>query len=261
MQHHVVLSCSTSFRRETYRFSRDSPSYGVPHSQIMVVECQAPREVSNVERLLIARHTTRVFTEKVPPTEIVNEALQIAQRSPSSTNIQPWRVAIATGAALSRLRTALVANFDRGAALELADLPQSHHHYRQQLGKEIYGPDGYDIPHTDSAGRMKSIRHNFEFYDAPMVAFIGIDAALNDADILSVGMYLQTLILLLTERGLSTGVSAATAGYPRVIREKLGIPENVKLLCTLHIGYEDDTTQINKLKMSRRDHLESTRFV
>lgn len=230
-------------------------------SQAVMAEEQAPRGVSNVEKLLIARHTTRVFTKKVPPIEVINEALQIAQMSPSSTNIQPWRVAIATGAALSRLRTALVSNFDRGAALELTDLPSSHHHYRQQLGREVYGPDGYNIPHTDNDRRMKSIRHNFEFYDAPMVAVIGIDAALNDADILSVGMYLQTLVLVLTERGLSTGVSAATVGYHQAIREILDLPSDVKLLCTLHIGYENDKAQINKLKMSRRDHRESTRFV
>lgn len=227
----------------------------------MATEEQAPRNVSYIEKLLIARHTTRVFTEKVPPIELVNEALQIAQRSPSSTNTQPWRVTIATGAVLSRLRTALVGSFDKGIALEVADLPHSHHHYRQQLGKEIYGPDGYNIPHSDTAGRTQSIRHNFEFYDALVVAVIGIDAGLNDADTLSVGMYLQAVVLLLTERGLATGISAATVGYPKVIKETLGIPDHVKLLCTLHIGYEDGTAQINKLKMSRRDYLESTRVV
>ena len=41
-------------------------------------------------------------------------------------------------------------------------------------------------------------------------------SALGKADALSVGMYLQTLVLVLTARGLGTCVEVALAGYPDV---------------------------------------------
>lgn len=214
-----------------------------------------------VEEAIAAQHTTRAFTDRVPDANVISEALASAQRSPSSTNVQPWNVTIATGPVLSQLKRVLVDNFDHGKPLEVAPLPASFQHFRQQLGKEVYGPQGYNIAYGEAERIMTTNRSNFEFYGAPMVAVIGVDSALNDADTLSVGLYLQTLMLLLIERGLATGVSVATAGYHKQIRATLGIADTVKILCTLHIGYEDESAPINKLRMSRRDYQDCVRFI
>lgn len=215
----------------------------------------------NIEEALNARHTCRAFTDQIPDEKLIREVLEIAQRSPSSTNIQPWDITIATGEAAEKLGTRLATEFDKGVPLDMPSLPESHHHFRQQLGREIYGPDGYNLLHSERERSANLNRRNFEMYNAPVIAVIGIDERLNYADIVSVGMYLQTLVLLLTERGLATGCSVATSGYHRQIREVLGVAENIKVLCTLQIGYEDESVQVNKLKMSRRNYTECARFV
>ena len=46
-------------------------------------------------------------------------------------------------------------------------------------------------------------------------------------DSLGVGMFLQTLVLALTERGLGTCVQVSIAHYPEVLREQLDIPDDL----------------------------------
>lgn len=95
----------------------------------------------------------------------------------------------------------------------------------------------------------------------PVATVIGIPDNLAKADILSVGLYVQTLVLLTTERGLGTCLQVSTAGYTDVIRRELGILEDTTILCTLAIGYENESQHINVFKMSRDQWKDHVKFV
>ncbi|KAF5388709.1 hypothetical protein D9757_004860 [Collybiopsis confluens] len=69
---------------------------------------------------------------------------------------------------------------------------------------------------------------------------------------MTVGMYLQTLLLALTEAGIGSCVEISVAGYPEVIRKiVVGIPEELDILCGVAIGYEDETVKVNNLRIGR----------
>jgi nitroreductase len=232
--------------------------------------CQNPDPKNNpttniVAKTVLARHSTRAFcVERQVPLSVLEECLALAQHAPSSTNIQPWRLTIASGDALRRLTGKLTTAFANGEPLQVPSLPESFHKYRTELGKHVYGPNGYNIGRDHKAGQMASLMQNFRFYNAPYVAVICIPKTLNSADVLSVGIYLQTLILLLTEKGLGTQVSVAPAGYPGVIKQELGIVEEgeeLEVLCTLGIGWENESEHINKLKMPRDEWRKNVNFV
>jgi nitroreductase len=74
---------------------------------------------------------------------------------------------------------------------------------------------------------------------------------LGPADALSVGMFLQTLLLALTARGLGTCVEVSIAGYPEVIRAQLAIPAELSILCGLAVGYPDPDFCANRLHIGR----------
>ena len=74
---------------------------------------------------------------------------------------------------------------------------------------------------------------------------------LGPADALSVGMFLQTLLLALTARGLGTGVEVSIAGYPEIVRAQLAIPAELSILCGLAVGYPDPDFAANKLHVAR----------
>lgn len=218
-----------------------------------------------VAKTVLARHSTRAFcVERQVPLSVLEECLALAQYAPSSTNIQPWRLTIASGEPLRRLSDKLVGAFQSGEPLQLADLPESFHKYRTELGKHVYGPNGYNLSRDDKDGQLAILMQNFRFYNAPYVAVVCIPKYLNHPDLLSVGLYLQTLILLLTEKGLGTQVSVAPTGYPDIIKKELDIKEDeeeLEVLCTLAIGWENESEQINRLKMPREEWKKNVRFV
>ena len=64
-------------------------------------------------------------------------------------------------------------------------------------------------------------------------------------------MYLQTLMLALTARGLGTCVEVSVAGYPDVVRAELNIPPELMIICGLAVGYPDHDFPTNKLHIGR----------
>jgi nitroreductase len=128
-------------------------------------------------------------------------------------------------------------------------LPQSFQHYRRELGGEVYGSMG--IAREDKAGRAVAVMRNFEFFRAPLVGIVCMHRDLGPADALSVGMFLQTLLLALTERGLGSCVEVSVAGYPEVVRSQLAISAELSILCGLAVGYPDPDFPGNKLHIGR----------
>jgi nitroreductase len=74
---------------------------------------------------------------------------------------------------------------------------------------------------------------------------------LGPADAVSVGMYLQTLMLALTARGLGTCVEVSVAGYPDVVRTELNIPPELTIICGLAVSYSVPDFPANKLHIGR----------
>ncbi len=74
---------------------------------------------------------------------------------------------------------------------------------------------------------------------------------LGPEDALNVGMFLQTLLLALTARGLGTCVEVSIAGYPEIVRAQLAIPVELSILCGLAVGYPDPDFAVNKLHIGR----------
>ena len=64
-------------------------------------------------------------------------------------------------------------------------------------------------------------------------------------------MFLQTLVLALTARGLGAFVQVSIAGYPEIVREQLDIPPEMTILCGLAIGYPDPDFPANSLRVGR----------
>ncbi len=154
-----------------------------------------------LDQSIIERHSTRMFLPRPVPQELVEQALALAQHAPSNSNIQPWRLAFVSGTARNRLKDALFKVADHEAP-HIPALPKAFEHYRYELGAEVYGSTG--IPIADTARHAGAVMRNFDFFGAPLVGMVSMHRDLGPADALSVGMYLQTLILALTARGLGT---------------------------------------------------------
>jgi nitroreductase len=213
----------------------------------------------DLDNVIRQRRAIRMFLPDRPvPRELIDEALDLAIRAPSNSNIQPWHVVFASGAVRDRLVAALLDAAQAGPP-KVPELPEHFAHFRSDLGKLVYGSMG--IARDDAEGRRAAVLRNWEFFRAPLAGIVCMDRELGLVDSLGVGMFLQTLVLSLTARGLGTCVQVAIAGYPEIIYEQLNIPEQFTILCGLAVGYPDPNFPANKIRVGREPVEKNVIFV
>ena len=204
----------------------------------------------DLDETIRQRHCTRMFLSDPVPRHLVDESLALAMCAPSNSNVQPWHVVLTTGAARERLVAAMLAEA-RAKPPNVPQLPESHAHLRRELGAVVYGAMG--IARDDVEGRQKAVLRNWEFFRAPLGGVVCMHRELGLVDSIGVGMFLQTMLLALTARGLGTCVQVSIAGYPEIVREELDIPPELTILCGLAIGYPDPDFPANKIRVGRDD--------
>lgn len=213
----------------------------------------------DLENAINERHSTRMFLrDKSVPLDLVEEALALAMRAPSNSNVQPWRLFMVSGPARDRLVEAML-EVARVESPNVPVLPAAFAHLRRELGGLVYGSMG--ISRDDTQARRIAVLRNWEFFRAPLAGIVCMHRDLDYVDGMGVGMFLQTLLLALTARGLGTCVQVSIAGYPEVVREQLNIGEEMRVLCGLAIGYPDPTFPGNNLHVPRNPVEENVVFV
>lgn len=203
------------------------------------------------------RHSSREYLPTPVPPVSIRRALALAEHAPSNSNVQPWRLWVLSGPPLVGLKHELMAHASSDEQPQIPPLPDWANRYRSHLGKVVYG-EGWEIPREDKEGRRKAVLRNFEFFGAPMGAIVCMKNDLDFPDSLSVGMYLQTLILALQAEGLSTCVQVSIGGYPEVVRKTVGIPDDMLVICGMAIGFENPAHKVNTMRPPKLGFMDTT---
>lgn len=212
---------------------------------------------------MIQRRSVRGFTDKPVPKEVLDAVFSLAQRSPSNCNIQPWKVWVASGAVRDTLRERMVEKVTRGVAFapDYDSLPRFEGVYRERqvdCAMALYGSMG--IAREDRPGRQRAELRNFELFDAPHVAFIGMERDFGVTVGLDVGMYVQSLLLSMSAHGLGACAQGSMRYYPDDVRELLGIPSSTAIVLGISFGYEDPDVAANKARVDRVPVGDSVQF-
>tara|TARA_B110000858_G_scaffold195348_1_gene251559 strand:- start:5968 stop:6681 length:714 start_codon:yes stop_codon:yes gene_type:complete len=205
---------------------------------------------------IYARHSVRGFQDKEVPPQVMNRIFEIAQQSPSNCNVQPWKVYVASGELKNRLRKQMV---DATAA---AVAPNPDYSYRGDFSDEyrtrqiecavaLYSKMG--IARDDKEGRMRAVLRNFEFFDAPHIAFLGMHPDFGTTVAIDVGMYAQSLMLSMVAFGIHSCPMGTMRNYPDMVREAFEIEDGTKILFGISFGYEDSSVDANATRTTRED--------
>jgi nitroreductase len=202
---------------------------------------------------LRSRHSPRQFLPTPMSASEIRDVLEDAQTAPSNSNTQPWVVHVVSGAERDALSGKLVRAFEEERLSS-----DFTHDYGQGVYLErsrdhaaiVYQRRG--VERSDVEGRRDVVRENLTFYDAPHVAFLFMpvlgDGVRTAGDI---GMYAQTFLLSLTARGYQ-GIPQTVLGmYADVVREALGVADDLKLLFGISFGTADPTAPVNSVRMHR----------
>ena len=207
----------------------------------------------DLDKAIRERRSVRGFLPKPVPRDVLDEVLELAQRAPSNCNVQPWRVYIASGREVDKLRSALLDAARSGRSESMATPVNTFYGtYREKqvaCAVELYGKMG--VERHDRVGRAKAMLRNFEFFDAPHVAYVCMAKSFGIGVALDVGMYVQTLMLAMQSRGISSCAQAALRAFPEVAAKHLGIPDDEQILCGLSFGYEDPDVPANQTRQPR----------
>lgn len=223
--------------------------------------------------VLMSRRSIRAFADTPVTREQVEQLLAKALESPSWSNTQPYKVAVAMGPELEVLRQELSQRFAKASVLQKASLPK-------KLLALLRGgvlPDGdfkpilkypkdlqprrvatgiglynvLDIAREDHAARDKQMARNFSFFDAPVALFIFVHEGLGAYSALDAGIFMQSLMLAATDEGLGTCAQGALALWRSPVEQHFAIPKHYKLLCGLSLGYPL-ALPVNSFKPERR---------
>jgi nitroreductase len=107
------------------------------------------------------------------------------------------------------------------------------------------------IERHDKEGRKYAVLRNFEFFDAPHIAFIGMDKAFGTTVAIDVGMWAQTLMLAMVAFGIHSCPMGTMRNYPDLVREAFDIQDGTKILFGISFGYEDKSVPANRTRTTR----------
>lgn len=200
------------------------------------------------------RRSVRGYLDKEVPQEILDRIFEIAQQAPSNCNVQPWKVYVASGALKDRLREEMVTRMKTGVP------PNPDYEYRGDFENEyrkrqvdcavvLYNEMG--IGRDDKPGRMRAVLRNFEFFDAPYIAFIGMNPKFGTTVAIDVGMFAQTLMLTMVAFGLHSCPMGTMRNFPDLIRQEFAIQDGTKILFGISFGYEDEAVPANRTRTTR----------
>lgn len=210
-------------------------------------------EADAFARLLAARYSCRGFLPQPVERALIERILEIAQRTPSWCNAQPWKVHITSGAATERLRTALLEAARSEPAGPDYPFPREYRgeylERRRECGWQLYESVG--IRRGDRNGSARQGLENFRLFGAPHAAIVTTDEALGVYGVLDCGAWVSNFMLAAKSVGVASIAQAALASRPAALRRFFGIGEDRRIVCGISFGYEDPRHPANRFRTRR----------
>ncbi len=202
------------------------------------------------------RKSTRAFLPQEVDKEILKQIMEVGGKTPSWGNSQPWEVYVATGKILERIKKRHAEYADKKIK-DYSDIPAAGydcwppHILKNIIEWKDHRMDEMNITDED-AFFAEFYEQNKKLFDAPAIIYLCMDKMLSDWSLYDVGAFSMSVQLAAVEYGLQTISAYLLVGYPDILREEMGIPENTKIVFGLGIGYPDKDHLFNQQHTSRK---------
>ena len=210
---------------------------------------------TDLRSVLETRSSCRGFRPDPVPRETIKQVLEMAQRTPSWCNTQPWQVSITEGESTERFRKGL-AEYVRTSPQEPdfpfpAEYRGAYGARRKECAMQLYSSVG--IAAGDRQASSEQTMKNFDLFDAPHVAIITTDEALGVYGAIDCGLYINTFLLAAHSLGVAAVPQAALAGSAPYLRTFFDLPSDRKVVCSISFGYADESHPANGFRTDRAD--------
>lgn len=210
----------------------------------------------NVTEAVRSRKSVRQFLPDPVDPAVIREVLANAARAPSGGNLQPWHVHVVGGASLANFKAIMAGRIEAASAGETMEydvypreLGSPYRERRYEVGEDLYRSIG--VAREDRPARLRQFARNYAFFDAPLALFCSVDRQMGPPQWADLGMFLQTVMLLLREAGLHSCAQECWARYAQTVGAFLALPPERMLFSGMAIGYEDTQAPINGWRSTR----------
>ena len=221
----------------------------------------ATRAEASVSAVVDRRRSIRAFLDAPVERAVIEDLVRRAARVPSGSNVQPWAARIVDGAQMEALRAMmreLRAAQPGGEPLDPpyqppGGPPADWTRRRVRNGEILYGALGID--RADAPARAAWNEENFQAFGAPAVVFLLMPREAVAWQWLDLGIYLQTLLLLIEEAGLGACPQADWAMHGEAVARFLGVDPALRLPVGVALGHPDPAAPVNRIRTERDDPL------
>lgn len=211
-----------------------------------------------------SRRAVRAFSEEPVPRGVLERVLNAATRAPSSGNLQPWHLYVVTGEPLAELKrraTDRALAGDPGDEREYPMYPDElNSPYRERFfAAASQRNEALGIERHDPDRPRKIAALNAGAFGAPVVLFCYLDRTMGPGQWGDAGMYLQTVMLLLTAEGLHSCPQVMWTNYHETVSRAVGAHDELVLFCGISVGFEKQG--VPRLRTGRADMRETVSFI
>lgn len=223
----------------------------------------------NVIDAIKERTSKRKFLDRPVARETLEKILEAANMTPSGANMQPWTVyAISNKELLEKVGNRVIDHIKEGGEIDQfiqyypVKWKNPYKLRRLTTGVGLYEKLGVD--RKDKERRAELWYDNFRWFGAQTVIFVFVDKALIDGSqgaLIDCGAYMQTLMLAAQEYDIDSCPQGSTTEYGRIIAKELEVPEDLALLYSVVLGYEDTEAVQNTYQPERAPIDELVTFI
>ena len=208
----------------------------------------------NMLEAINSRKSIRGYKPDPVPKEILEEIIDIATRSPSAMNTQPWEITVVTGKVLDDIRQGniekLTAEVTPHPDVPLETFEGEYRQRQVELAIQLFQLMG--ITREDKEKRAWWQQRGFRFFDAPAAIILSVDKSVGDLmSQFDCGAFSQTLCLVALKYGLGTCIEDQGVMFPEVVRGFARIPDSKRIAAGIAIGYPDWDFPANRVETKR----------
>ena len=219
------------------------------------------------DEVVLGRRSIRGYKPDPVPKQVIEEVLELAVRSPSSMNTQPWHLYVVTGEPLDKIRKE---NTERNISgvhpsreIRTPNKGYEGHHRERQIEIAVQLFQKMGIERDDKEGRQDWVLRGFRQFDAPLSIVVTFDRELLDDDIskFDCGGIVNGLVTAGWSKGLGAVINSQGIMQSPVVREHAGIPDDQVIMICVAMGYPDDSFPANEVVSKRKSISELATFV
>ena len=233
----------------------------MPTAPLLSPEMAARRAA--FRELLMARRSCRAYRPDPVDPPILDDILEMAQRTASWCNTQPWQVVITRGESTARFRAALAAEMARPGGASDFPFPSRYEgiylQRRRESGFALYNAVG--VARGDKEGAERQSAENLRFFGAPHAAIVTTSKELGVYGAIDCGAWVSNFMLAAAAYGVASIGQAYLARRPDFLRQYFNFPADRLVVCGISFGYSDEEHPANSFRTDREAIAKAVRIV